>query len=149
MLTSLCLSASIHSKMRLNTDAHTHTVSYHWHHPQQSWLQCVMDKPPVVRSLKGCSFLVFCLWCSTRYHIAPTLTSCCLCFRSSPSVHSRCFLFFLLSPLICSISLCLCHDESRRGSDRHRSVTRLLREISVGFLPSVLCPPLFSQQQLP
>lgn len=38
MLTSLCLSARIHSQMRLNT----HT--YHCHHPQLPWLQCVMDR---------------------------------------------------------------------------------------------------------
>lgn len=121
MLTSLCLSASMHSQMRLNTLVHRHT--YHCHHPRLSWLHNFLLSLYLLLSL--CSLL--------------------------------CFLLYLLSSLIiCSISLCLCHDESGRGSDRHSAVTRLLREISVSFLPSILCPPLltslppsFSLQQLP
>ncbi len=112
MLTSLCLSASIHSQMRLNTHKHTHTLTI-----------------AIIPNRHGYSVL----WKGT---------SCCPCLYSRLTLCSLlCFLLYLFPPLICSISLCLCHDESGRSSDRHRAVTRLLREISVSFLPSVLCPP--------
>lgn len=119
MLTSLCLSASIHSQMRLTTHTYTHTrhTQKHTHLPLPS-SPTVMVTVCYGKELPAVVVLLYTL-----------LTLCSL----------LCFLLYLFPPLICSISLC--HDESGRSSDRHRAVTRLLPEISVSLLPSVLCPP--------
>lgn len=122
MLGSFCVSASIHSQMRLNTQPrtaghkHTHTLT-------------------IIIIPKCHSYSVM---GQIRWFGLYSLLS--LCSR-------LCFLLYLRFSLVCSISLC--HDESGRGSDRHSAVTRLLPEISVSFLPrssallTSLPPPLY------
>lgn len=137
MLTSLCLSARIHSQMRLNT--HTHT--YHCHHPQQSFLWGLMNR----------NFLLLDLWkdAASQYFICgatpniiqfqgklPVVFVFVPLFPFTP-------LFSLLSPSLSlfvqslSVSVMMNHGEAVIGT----ALTCLLQEISVSFLPSVLCPP--------
>lgn len=122
MLGSFCVSASIHSQMRLNTQprtaGHKHT---HTHLPLSS----------------SPNAIVTALWVKSAGLV---------CIHFCPSVLAFVFSSLCFS-LVCSISLC--HDESGRGSDRHSAVTRLLPEISVSFLPrssallASLPPPLY------
>ncbi len=121
MLTSLCLSASIHSQMRLTT--HTNTQK-HTHLPLPS-SPTVMVTVCYGKELPAVVVLLYTL-----------LTLCSL----------LCFLLYLFPPLICSISLC--HDESGRSSDRHRCDSPTARELCqpppLSPLPSLpLCSLLF------
>lgn len=99
----------------------THTHTYHHHRPQLPWLQFVAVRNSLLSVLSP----------------PPLLSSSLL--LSSP-------LSPFLSYLFC-LSLCLCHDESGRGSDRHSTVSRAtersLSTSSLNPLPS-LPPPLWA-----
>lgn len=119
MLTSFCLGAKIHKQIRLNRPTYTHT---HTHLPSPSSPTAIVN---AMGRMSQCPSPVF----------APV-----------PLISFFCFLLYLLFSLVYSISLCFCHDESGKGSDRHSTVTWLLPEICVSFLPqSFAClPPSYS-----
>lgn len=145
MLTSLCVRASVRSQMRLNEHGHTHTLTSAII-PNSHGYSVLQLETNTAMLLSSVCFVMLSQTVQLQHWLPVDLSF------ASPLPLSFTPLFFP-SPLTRSVSLCLCHDESRRGSDRHRFATRLLPQISVSVLPSApvpsFVPSLFSEQQLP